>query len=308
MRYHVRFVVLKCFLALVLVFFLSSCTDVMKAQEEASSLPAGSDDLEFPVRAAFYYPWFPETWSVEGKHVFYTPTLEYYKSDSQAVVAAHINALTYANVQVGIASWWGANTHEEDARIPLLLNRTQALNAPLKWTLYYEKEGTANPSVSELKIDLAYLQSNYVSSPTYAKVNGKPVLFVYNADDSSCEVTERWAEATSEVWYVVLKVFPGYKTCPSQPDSWHQYAPAHSADQQQGFSYTISPGFWRADEPSARLERDLARWQQNVRDMVASGEPWQLITTFNEWGEGTAIEEANEWGKSYLEALASNAD
>ena len=33
--------------------------------------------------------------------------------------------------------------------------------------------------------------------------------------------------------------------------------------------------------------------------MVASGEPWQLITTWNEWGEGTAIEAAREWVGPY---------
>jgi hypothetical protein len=218
---------------------------------------------------------------------------------------AHISALTYARVQVGIASWWGANTHNERERISLMMNRTQVLNAPLKWALYYEKEGGTDPSVNEIKTDLAYLKVNYATSPIYANVNGKPVLFVYNADDSSCEVADRWAKAADGKWYIVLKVFPDYQACSLQPDSWHQYAPALATDQQQGYSYTISPGFWRADEPSARLERDLTRWQQNVRDMVASGERWQLVTTFNEWGEGTAVEEEEEWKKNYLEGLAT---
>ncbi|MFL5759808.1 MAG: metallophosphoesterase family protein, partial [Thermomicrobiales bacterium] len=51
--------------------------------------------------------------------------------------------------------------------------------------------------------------------------------------------------------------------------------------------------------------------QQNVRDMVASGAPWQLVTTFNEWGEGTAVESATEWQSgsgygAYLDALHTN--
>jgi hypothetical protein len=29
--------------------------------------------------------------------------------------------------------------------------------------------------------------------------------------------------------------------------------------------------------------------------MVASNAPWQLVTTFNEWGEGSAVEPASEW-------------
>jgi hypothetical protein len=42
--------------------------------------------------------------------------------------------------------------------------------------------------------------------------------------------------------------------------------------------------------------------------MVASHEPWQLVTTFNEWGEGTAVESATEWASpsgygAYLDAL-----
>jgi hypothetical protein len=35
--------------------------------------------------------------------------------------------------------------------------------------------------------------------------------------------------------------------------------------------------------------------------MIASQEPWQLITTFNEWGEGTSVELASEWSRDYLD-------
>ena len=45
--------------------------------------------------------------------------------------------------------------------------------------------------------------------------------------------------------------------------------------------------------------------------MVASGKQWQLVTTFNEWGEGTAVEGATEWESpsgfgAYLDALHSD--
>lgn len=268
--------------------------------------PTPASNVALPARAAFYYPWFPETWTVGGQEVFYTPTLGKYNSDSQTVADAHIGALDYAKVDVAIASWWGPGTHKEDVRVPLLLERTGTANSDLKWAAYYEKEGFGDPSLSELQTDLSYLEANYTAYPAYARVNGKPVIFVYNADDSSCEVAERWAQATGNKWYVVLKVFAGFRNCANQPESWHQYAPAAPTDQQSGYSYAVSPGFWRADEVAPRLTRDLARFQQNVRDMVASGEPWQLVTTFNEWGEGSAIEEAKEWGKAYLETLATD--
>ena len=42
--------------------------------------------------------------------------------------------------------------------------------------------------------------------------------------------------------------------------------------------------------------------------MVGSGAQFQLVTTFNEWGEGTAVESAGEWASDsgfgvYLDIL-----
>ena len=96
----------------------------------------------------------------------------------------------------------------------------------------------------------------------------------------------------------MLKIFSGYKTCASQPDSWHQYSPAVATDRQAGYSYAISPGFWLKGQ-AVRLARDLARWNTNVSAMVASAEKWQLVTTFNEWGEGTSVEIGCRMGFSF---------
>jgi hypothetical protein len=107
---------------------------------------------------------------------------------------------------------------------------------------------------------------------------------------------------------VDLKVFLGYRNCANQPSSWHQYGPNAPSDEQPGYSYSVSPGWWRADQAAPLLGRDPSRWQANVKAMVASNEPWQLVTTFNEWTEGTAVESAQEWSSAsgygaYLDAL-----
>jgi Glycosyl hydrolase family 99 len=267
-------------------------------------------DLSFPVRAAFYYPWFPETWTVRGQHVRYHPLLGYYDSSNAAVARSHVRQLEHGRIEAAIASWWGRGTHHETTRLPLLLNTTAALRSSLKWAVYYEREGRENPSVASLRGDLSYLMSRYSRHRSYARVRGRPVIFVYNENDSSCEVADRWRPAAAG-WYVVLKVFPGYASCANQPSSWHQYAPATTPSVHLPHSYNISPGFWRADEPSPRLARDLSRWRQNVANMVASGARWQLVTSFNEWGEGTAIENAHDWPSAsgfgaYLDALRSS--
>jgi hypothetical protein len=274
---------------------------------DADVQPTG--DLTLPLRGAFYYPWYPQTWTVGGEHVFYEPELGYYDSDSAEVVDRHIDDLTYAKVEVAIASWWGVDAQNEDVRIPLLLERTLAAGGGLRWALYYEKEGfdRFDTSVAALRADLAYLQ-RYASSAAFARIAGKPVIFVYNANDGDCSVADRWADAAGDDWYVVLKVFAGYRSCTRQPSSWHQYGPSTAAQEHDGASYSISPGFWRADRDAPDLARDPARWRQNVSDMVASGQPWQLIVTFNEWGEGTAVEPAHDWASAsgngvYLDTL-----
>lgn len=277
----------------------------------AAASGGGNTSLTTPIRAAFYYPWFPETWSVNGVHVAYHPDLGYYDSSSQSVADAHVKALDYGKVKVAIASWWGVGTHSENTRIPQLLQRTQALGSGLKWSIYYEPEGAGDPTVAQIQSDLNYIKTNYASSPSYAYVNNKPVIFVYNAsaNDGSCALADKWAQANAGIgFYIDLKVFSGYKTCASQPDSWHQYGPASAEDSQPGYSFAISPGFWRADEATPRLARDPTRWTTNVNDMVASNAPWQLVTTFSEWGEGTAVEGATEWSApsgfgTYLDAL-----
>jgi glycosyl hydrolase family 99 len=284
-----------------------TCVVVLWAGLSVSAGAAPQASLTLPARGAFYYPWYPATWTVNGAHVFYHPSLDYYSSSDPSVVDQHISALDYAHVKLGIASWFGPNTQSETVRIPLLLNRTVARSSPLKWALFYEREGTSNPTVAQIQSDLAYVNSNYASHSAYAYVNGKPVIFVWNENDTTCEVATRW-NAAAGGWYVVLKVFgSGYRNCAPQPDSWHAYAPANAESTASGFSFAVSPGFWRADDPSPRLARDLGRWQQNVNHMVASQAPWQLITTFNEWGEGTAVEHATEWGLAphgqYIEAL-----
>ena len=273
-----------------------------------SSTPTSPPDLQpaLPLRAAFYYPWFPEAWSQAGVFPYtnYSPSLGYYDSGSEALIRQHVAAMQYGNIQAGIASWWGQG-HPTDRRMPTILSATAG--TPFRWSLYYEPEGQGDPDISQITADLTYLRDRYGADPSYLQIDGRFVVFVYADASDRCSMADRWEQANLVNAYVVLKVFSGYRSCASQPEGWHQYGPAVAADAQGRFSYSISPGFWKVGE-SPRLSRDLARWNQNIRDMVASGADFQLITTFNEWGEGTSVESAREWESAsgygaYLEAL-----
>jgi hypothetical protein len=277
------------------------------APQSAAPQTQNAGQLPFPIRAAFYYPWFPQSWNQSHMNPFthFHPSLGFYSEDDANVIQSQVAAMKYGKIQVGIASWWG-QTHYTDGRIPALLKAGQAAN--FYWALYIESEGQGDPSPDAIRSDLSYIRDHYASSPVYLKINGKFVVFVYAQPEDGCAMVDRWKQGNTIGAYVVLKVFSGYRNCPNQPDAWHQYAPA-GADKQQGQdSYTISPGFWKATEEQPRLERDITRWSKSIQAMIASKANFQLVTTFNEWGEGTSVESASEWPSPsgfglYLDAL-----
>ena len=282
-----------------------------------TSTPGSGFQPGFPIRAIFYYPWFPEAWNQQGYNPFtnYTPSLGFYDSSTASVIQSHISAMTYGNINAAILSWWGQGSRS-DQRVATILAVTPGSSNPrFRWTIYYENESLGDPTIAQIQNDLGYLQSHYAANASFLRVNGKFVVFVYADGADGCGMADRWVSANNNLGhpaYIVLKVFSGYHSCASQPDSWHQYSPAVATDEQSGYSYAISPGFWKKGE-AARLARNLSTWNSNVRSMAASGDPWQLITTMNEWGEGTSVESAVEWASSsgygqYMDVLHNNGN
>ncbi len=280
-----------------------TATSITMPSPSPTSAPLPS--LTLPLRLAFYYPWFPEAWTQAGFYPFtnYTPTLGFYDSSSLPVIQQHIADMQYAGIQGGIASWWGQGTRT-DGRIAALLST--AGNSGFKWTLYYEPESQGNPDAAQIGSDLAYIAAHYAGDPNFLRLGGKPVIFVYADPADDCTMVDRWKAGNTLGFYVVLKVFAGYTTCVNQPDSWHQYGPAVSFDQQGQHAVSISPGYWKKGDAAPLLARDLTRWDQDIRSMVAANPDFQLITTWNEWGEGTFVESSVEFGRTYLNALHNN--
>jgi len=258
---------------------------------------APNSDVTYPIRGIFYYPWYPETWTVNGQLAHYEPSIGYYSSSDPFVVESHLDSIEYAHVDVSIASWWGVDTNLERARLLLRMDRTIERGMDLKWTIYYEDEMAQDPSVSQIRADLAHLKKWFAWHPAWAHVNGKPVIFIWN--ESDCEVVKRWMEASNNEWYIITKLFGKFRECPVQPDHWHQYGIGDGTLEYEGISFTIGPGFWRADEATPSKPRlSKSAWCDNVREMSNSGQPWQLIVSFNEAGEGTMIESSPSWASS----------
>ena len=241
-----------------------------------------------PVRAAFYYPWYPENFANNGSH--YTPSAGDYSVDQVSTVDRQIRDMQYGGLQAGIISWWGQG-RREDKRTPLLM--AEAAKLGFSWSAYYEQEAYGDPSSAQIAADLIYLRK-YSDQKAWLHINGLPVIFVYADGSDGCGMATRWAQANATAhYYVVLKVFGGYRQCADQPQGWHQYV--DDLDVQNGYSAVTSPGFWKYDTQTPAVPRDPARFQQDVTTVARSGDPFQLIISYNEWGEGTAAESATAW-------------
>ena len=269
--------------------------------------PPAVDQPEAPITAAFMYPWFPNAWDQGGQIPYsqFTPAAGLYDSSAAATIDRQVSEATGSGLEAFIASWWGPGHHTDSATEAVLNRIPSSPNPNFRVAIYYEEEGQSDPSATAIKNDLDYLTSLF-DKPSYLRVDGKPVVFVWAESSDGAGMAARWADAKDLYGgdvHIVLKLFSGYESVADQPDSWHQYGPANNYSEHLPHSATVSPGFWHADESSARLARDPARFRSDVQAMVDSGAFWQLITTWNEWGEGTSVEPADEFGTTYLDIL-----
>jgi len=249
------------------------------------------------MRAAFYYGWYPETWTAGGAPVHGEPSIGRYASQL-GTFQNHVLAMRYGRINVGIFSWWGPQS-PYDARVPDMLRAAEG--TPFHWCAYYEQEGFGNPDVPTLTADLDYLK-RYFSHPNYLHIQGKPVVFSYGDASDGQTMCSRWAQAATGIYYS-LKVFEGFRTVSPQPSSWHQYAPDQGYVEFLPWSVSVSPGFWFAPDAQPRLARDPVRFENDVARMVAARPTLEIVTTFNEWGEGTAVEPELSRGFAELDIL-----
>ncbi len=230
----------------------------------------------------------------------FDPNIRLYSAKDTDIINEQLKLMRQAGIGFVISSWWGQNSYE-DQTLDIIFN--QILSSPgnpypdVKFCIYYEKEGFADVPKSEIVSDINYIKQKYASSPYYYKINGKPVIFVYNADTGGLADAQKWSDVRNDTGiYTILKVFTGYKDNVNLADSWHQYGPATPGgfEQQDNYSAFITPGFHKWSEQPRLGRENFTRWENDVIKLNDANVQFKLIETWNEWGEGTGIEPAQK--------------
>lgn len=262
------------------------------------------------------------------------PVLGAYDSHQPELIAEHCSLARQAGVDAFIASWWGKDSFTERAMMPIL----NACTEPgIAVTIYYEKVPSQRTAEATAE-DVLYVLERYGNHPAWLRVHDKPVVFVYGRALEQLGLT-RWASVIAQVneKYPGGAVFLGDQITPAAADVFdgiHTYNPAgelkgktmpdveqwaaeryaawvKTADASESIStLTVIPGYddTKVRQPGLQVPRlEGALYRSQWEAAIAADPHWILVTSWNEWHEGSEIEPSIEYGDEYLTLTAEHA-
>ncbi|MCS7238918.1 MAG: glycoside hydrolase family 99-like domain-containing protein [Thermoguttaceae bacterium] len=255
------------------------------------------------------------------------PLLGAYDSHDPNTIRQHCRWTVEAGIHGWIVSWWGHGDFSDQA-----LEKILATVGPLiRITVYYETVPNPKTPASATK-DIVRLLRKYGDHPRWLRVNGKPVVFVYGRAIGEIGV-KGWQEVVAAVRQEypqgvffqgdrfsaeAAQVFDGLHTyntagqlrgksleevrawCRETYPRWVKLA----REAGKSVALTVIPGYddTKIRKPGLAVDRfDGQSYGIQWEEAIAAQPDWVLITSFNEWHEGSEIEPSLEHGQKYLE-------
>ncbi len=286
-------------------------------------LPARPRRRHERLALGFYYPWYgtPEGPTGRWRHwnpqrprhdATDQPTLGWYDSQAQAVIEQHAIWAREAGLDGLIFSWW----HHADPPDALMARWLDvAARHGLRLTVYIEDCRDAEG----LRRDVRALVGRFGRHRAWMRHEGKPVVFIYGRVVDKLKGAGV-AAALGDLGLHVNAM--GLDTdLLAAVDGLHVYFHARHYERYVGgldilrraaalwdipVVATVMPGY---DDrvirtPGFALPRgDGSRWRHDWS--LARGADWVLLTSFNEWHEGSEIEPSVEYGRTWLDETAA---
>jgi hypothetical protein len=291
---------------------------------------------------AYYYPWYGLASSGDhGNHwgkinaaehraaeALHFPEAGVYSSRDPVLVQQHILGARSNGITGFIASWWGEDSYE-DRSLPLLFEK--AANADFKVSVFWEKApGKGQAQTDQAVSDLTHILTRFGTNKAFLKVEGKPVVFVYERVTS--EIPENaWSTITSRArakagpflligdgydekhvklfngiarynisWGVAGKRIPALREWAGKFD---QRAVQLARQHGRISCATVIPGYddTKVRKPGRIADRQDGQVYATLWEEATKAKPdWIVVTSWNEWHEGTEVEPSYEDHGKYL--------
>jgi hypothetical protein len=261
-----------------------------------------------------------------------------YDSNDPAIIDHHIDLARRAGIDAFICTWWGRGRFEDKAFERLL---ARAKPKHFHATVYLETVPPGPRQVERAVSDLLYVLRRYGGHPAFLKQAGRPVIFVYGRVMGQVQFGD-WARILPRVEQAygrsVCLIADGFREAYAQVfDGVHTYCPVPmvvAAQRAAGGALarrslaafrssvnlaraygriataTVLPGYddRKIRRPGTLACRDGCRTYAQLWESALAADPdWVLITSFNEWHEGTEIEPSAEHGEKYIQRTAEYA-
>jgi hypothetical protein len=304
-------------ISLALLLFLPST--------DAALLDEGSS----PLVLAFYYNWFDEnTWTSEKVSDF--PVTLYNSGDRETVVR-HIAQAQEAGLDAFVVAWYGPQVEGNPTEPNLALMLEVADGTPFQVSVEFGPDSPFIHSQPDVVDALRHVLQVHAQHPSFLRAEGRPVIFFWRLDSIPLAPEQTPLEAWQAIREQVdpdhesIWIAEGVEVEYQQVfDGHHLYSIAWSEDVHQTLSdwgyrirrynaqhgtdklwvATVMPGYndlkGRADA-FVREREDGQFYRDTWQAAMDSGADWVVITSWNEWVEGSQIEPSVSYGNLYLD-------
>lgn len=273
---------------------------------------------------AFYYTWFDEnTWSYDRLSDL---PVQSYVSRDRGAMGRHIDQAKAAGIDAFLVAWYGpGGDNQTEPNLTALLEEAAARN--FKIGILFETDSPFLGSADAVTGALRHALSSHANHPAFLRVDGRPVIFFWRP---TLYGVETWRGIRNQVdpgygsIWIAEGINPAYMAL---FDGHHLYSntwnpPSDLGATNQKFarwvnqarqdygSYkywvaTVMPGYndlrIRPGNGFATDREGGAYYERAWQAAIGSGPNWIVITSFNEWPEGTYIEPSVAFGDHYLQ-------
>ena len=259
----------------------------------------------------------------------YYPLIGPYDSNDPDYLEYALTCIKLAGIDGILIDYYGKWDFNDYAQLLLASNAVIEMcqKVGLNFGLVYEDrtlQSIVNQGFSN-KIDLArgdmvYMEENYFKRDSYFKLNEKPVLL--NFGPITLKTNQEWVDVFSaietEINFFPLSYHPQYYDLTTIVDGVYTWVGEAQTDDLSNYAQQFDffgggalfefrefyeEGGWQATNQSRLFNRNGALLRETLNNAKNTNSDFIQLITWNDWGEGTAIEPSLEYGYQQLEII-----